>query len=156
MSHCYILQSFKRYKASLARCNHKKIHNLFFWLPYICTKTYRKFYEPLWKPIFGKQIPNFLCHTVQKALFPNGIKSPNWSQLFYLESDFKSETFKKFCRTCMNILRHLDPLTDWTGPVKCPNLFWTVWQNIFESPITIREIPNKSYHVSFHQLWYYN
>ena len=65
MSHCYILQSFKRYKASLARCNHKKIHNLFFCTPYICTKTYRKFYEPLWKPIFGKQIPNFLCHTVQ-------------------------------------------------------------------------------------------
>ena len=57
----------------------KKIHELFFWLPYICTKTYRKFYEPLWKPIFGKQIPNFLCHTVQKALFPNSIKSPNWS-----------------------------------------------------------------------------
>ena len=65
MSHCYILQSFKRYKASLARCNHKKIHDFFFGLLYICTKTYRKFYEPLWKPIFGKQIPNFLCHTVQ-------------------------------------------------------------------------------------------
>ena len=80
MSHSYILQSFKRYKRPVwLNVTIKKFMNQFFWLPYICTKTYRKFYEPLWKPIFGKQIPNFLCHTVQKALFPNGIKSPIWS-----------------------------------------------------------------------------
>ena len=33
-------------------------------------------------------------------------------------------------------------------------LFFSVWLMTFKSPIKIREIPNKSYHVSFHQLGY--
>ena len=126
-------------------------HKLCFWLPYICTITYRKFYLPSRNPISVKIFPNFLCHTVQKALFPNGTKSPFWSELFYLESDFKSETFKIFCGKFLMILKHINPLIDWNGPVKCQNLFWTVWHKNFKSPVKQVWGSNKSCHWWFCQ-----
>ena len=52
-----------------------------------------------------------------------------------MESDFKSETFKIFCGKFLMILKHINPLIDWNGPVKCQNLFWTVWHKIFKSPV---------------------
>ena len=77
----------------------------------------------------------FMSHC-SKSSFPKRYKITILVITFLFWSGFQVwEIQKKFCRKFLIILKHKTPLTDWNGPVKCQNLFWTVWHDKFESPV---------------------
>ena len=69
MSHCYILQNLKRYFGILDRGRHYMFQQKLFWLPYICTKTYKK--------ISAFQETNFV-QDFSKVLMSHCSNSPFW------------------------------------------------------------------------------